>query len=145
MPFALVRHAVFLVFVTLLGAQTLPPEEQIRRVLLDQQEAWNRGAIRDFMAGYEESQETTFVGKAVVRGYDKVLERYLATYSGKERMGRLTFSNLEIQMLSEDHASVLGAFHLDRTETHGGPASGIFTLLMRSTPKGWKIILDHTS
>jgi ketosteroid isomerase-like protein len=145
MPSALVRHAAFLVFVTLLGAQTLPPEEQIRRVLLDQQEAWNRGDIRDFMTGYEESEETTFVGKAVVRGFDKVLERYLVTYSGKERMGSLTFSNIEIRMLNEDHASVVGEFHLDRLETHGGPASGIFTLLMRSTAKGWKIILDHTS
>jgi uncharacterized protein (TIGR02246 family) len=120
-------------------------EVQIRKVLDDQVSAWNRGDIPTFLQGYEDSPDLTFVGSNVAKGYGAVLERYKKSYPTKEKMGTLQFSGLEIRMLGTDYANVLGRFHLDRTKEAGGEAKGIFTLLFHRTPKGWKIIQDHTS
>jgi len=121
------------------------PESEIRKVLDDQAIAWNRGDIPEFMTGYENSPNTTFVGTDISKGYAAVLERYKQKYSSKEKMGTLRFSAVEVQLLGTAHASVTGRFHLDRTKEAGGEASGIFTLVFKKTAGGWKIILDHTS
>jgi uncharacterized protein (TIGR02246 family) len=121
------------------------PEDAIRKVLSDQVAAWNRGDVKAFMDGYENSPATTFVGSTITKGHAAVLERYIEKYPTKEKMGMLTFSGLEIRMLGTDYASVIGHFHLDRTKEAGGEASGIFTLLFKKTAEGWKIIQDHTS
>jgi uncharacterized protein (TIGR02246 family) len=121
------------------------PESEIRKVLDDQMLAWNRGDIPAFMSGYENSPDTTFVGAEVSKGYAAVLERYRQKYSSKAKMGTLRFSDLEVRMLGADYANAIGRFHLDRTKEAGGAANGIFTLLFRRTPAGWKIIVDHTS
>jgi ketosteroid isomerase-like protein len=131
----------FLVFALLAAS----PESDIRKVLNDQTLAWNRGDIPAFMSGYENSPNTTFVGADVSKGYAAVLERYKQKYSSKAKMGTLRFSDLEVNMLGADYAEVMGRFHLDRTKEAGGEANGIFTLLFRRTPAGWKIIVDHTS
>jgi ketosteroid isomerase-like protein len=129
----------------LLLAQASAPEQAILHVLETQQAAWNRGDVDAFMAGYEASDSTTFVGSAITRGYTPVLESYRKRYPTKEKMGALAFSDLEITMLGADHASVLGRWKLARTADAGGNVGGIYTLLFRRTPAGWKIILDHTS
>ena len=131
-----------LVAVALLAAS---PEQEIRRVLGDQVSAWNRGDVRAFMDGYDNSESTTFVGARITRGHAQVLADYLKRYPTREKMGTLRFSELEIKPLGADYASVIGRWHLDRTKEAGGEAGGIFTLLFQRTARGWKIILDHTS
>jgi len=128
-----------------LSLHAATPEADIRKVLDDQTLAWNRGDIPAFMTGYENSPETTFVGKEVSKGYTAVLERYKKSYASKAQMGTLQFSGLEVRLLGADHAIVLGHFHLDRAKEAGGESSGIFTLTFHKTPAGWKIIVDHTS
>lgn len=126
-----------------LSAQS--PEAAIRTELNRQVQAWNNGDIPSFMEGYENSPTTTFVGKSITKGHAQVLADYKKRYPTKEQMGILTFSALEVTILGPDHANVLGRFALKRTKEAGGDTSGIFTLLFRKTPKGWKIIQDHTS
>jgi ketosteroid isomerase-like protein len=120
-------------------------ERAIRKVLETQQAAWNRGDVEGFMAGYEASEATTFIGATITRGYQQVLENYRRRYPTKEKMGALTFSGLEIKPLGEGYASVIGKWHLDRASDAGGNVGGIFTLLLRKTSAGWKIFQDHTS
>lgn len=121
------------------------PEQEIRRVLDSQVSAWNRGDVRAFMDGYDNSGSTTFVGAKITRGHAQVLADYLKRYPSREKMGTLRFSELEIKPLGADYASVIGRWHLDRKTEAGGEAGGIFTLLFQRTARGWKIILDHTS
>jgi hypothetical protein len=121
------------------------PADQIRAVLDRQAADWNRGDVRAFMQGYDDSEETTYIGKTVVKGYQRVLQRYLQAYPSPESMGTLSFSDIEIRPLGREHASAVGRFHLRRAGTAGGDATGIFSLILRRTPAGWKIILDHTS
>ena len=58
-------------------------------------------------------------------------------------MGKLEFSDLQIEMLGPDAAFVRGACHL--TMSDGKTPHGIFTLVFRRFPGGWKIVHDHTS
>ena len=120
-------------------------EQAIRRVLSDQAQAWNQGHIERYMTGYDNSPETTFIGKTVQHGYQNVLHNYHERYPTRENMGTLTFSDLSVKLLGSDYASVTGQFHLKRTATGGGDASGVFSLLLHQTRMGWKIVLDHTS
>jgi uncharacterized protein (TIGR02246 family) len=142
---ATLASIVLLISPALLRAQSESAEDAVRAVLAAQQTAWNRGDVDAFMSGYESSDSTTFVGATITRGYRQVLENYRRRYPTKEKMGRLTFSSIEVTPLGAEFASVIGKFHLERTAEAGGPASGIFTLLFRKTASGWKIILDHTS
>lgn len=114
------------------------------RDLLDRQSAaWNRGDVEGFMAGYWKSEKTTFAGSnGVFRGWQALLERYRRTYPDRAAMGTLTFSELEITTLAPDAALVLGRWHLDRSS---GPVGGVFSLVVRKLPEGWRIVHDHTS
>jgi uncharacterized protein (TIGR02246 family) len=132
-----------LLFAAVLHAQSSP--DAIRQVLVTQQAAWNRGDVVAFMHGYDDSPRTTFIGKTVEHGYQKILDRYQRAYATREAMGHLDFTNLDVRMLGENHAVVTGQFHLARSAAGGGDASGIFSLVFEKTAAGWKIILDHTS
>jgi uncharacterized protein (TIGR02246 family) len=120
--------------------------DDVRAVLKQSEDAWNRGDLLAFASYYEDSPETTFIGREVVRGgVQAILERYRRTYPTRERMGTLAFANVEVRALAPDLALVTGEFHLQRTAAGGGDAAGRYTLILRRTPSGWKIIHDHTS
>src|SRR5579862_9292536 len=109
---SMMKYVALLAALPLLAASG---EQEIRKVLDAQVAAWNRGDIPGFMEGYDKSESTTFVGKAVTKGHAQVLERYLKTYPTREKMGTLRFSDLETRMLGTDSASVISTFHLART------------------------------
>jgi uncharacterized protein (TIGR02246 family) len=117
----------------------------IKAALQQQVEAWNRGDVDAFMRTYQDSPETTFIGKSIAHGYRPILERYQKTYPTKDAMGTLDFSDLATRSLGPGYAVVTGRFHLARAAAGGGDASGIFSLVWEKTPDGWKIILDHSS
>lgn len=115
----------------------------VRAVLDAQAAAWNRGDIEGYMEGYERSGETVFVsGDNVTRGWQTVLERYKRGYNSREKMGQLAFSDLEIKPLGKDTAVALGRWQLTRAND---TPHGRFTLILRRTKQGWRIIHDHTS
>jgi len=112
-------------------------------VLDAQSAAWNRGDIEGYMDGYARSEKTVFVsGDSVTRGWQPVLDRYKKRYDSREKMGTLTYSDLEIIPIGNEAAVVLGSWRLRRAndEPHGK-----FTLIMKRTKQGWKIVHDHTS
>src|SRR5689334_24906828 len=89
-------------------------EQAIRRVLSDQVQAWNASDIDAFMNGYENSPNTVFIGKTVRRGYEAVRRRYHEQYPTPEKMGKLSFSDLSVNLVGDGYASVTGAFDLIR-------------------------------
>lgn len=135
----------FLVAFCALAAEPVAGEKAIRQVLSRQVDAWNRGDLPAFMDGYEKSAATTFVGAAVTRGYQPVLDGYVKRYPTRDAMGKLVFSEIEVHMLGDGHAWVLGRFDLERNAAGGGNKGGRFTLVLSRTSQGWKIVLDHTS
>jgi ketosteroid isomerase-like protein len=118
-------------------------EAAIRNVMDDQAAAWNRGDIDGFMAGYWRSEKLTFVsGTSVTRGWQETLDRYKKGYDTRAKMGTLTFSDLEITILSKDAAVVLGSWSLAREKDN---PHGKFTLIFRKFKDGWRVVMDHTS
>jgi ketosteroid isomerase-like protein len=115
----------------------------ILAVLTAQQNDWNKGDIRTFMAGYWNSAELTFAEtRGFIRGWQPVMSRYEKSYSGKAAMGTLDFQELELRSLGPSAALVLGRWHLQR---QAGEVGGIFTLVFQKFPEGWRIIHDHTT
>lgn len=115
----------------------------VRAVVEAQKDAWNRGDIGGYMDGYARSPNTILVsGDNITRGWQTVHDRYQKNYNSREKMGTLTFSDLEVTVVSKDAAVMIGRWHLQRAndEPHGR-----FTLIFRKTKQGWKIVQDHTS
>ena len=117
----------------------------VEHVLHTQQDAWNHHDLDAFMSGYWNSADLTFFsGAKQTSGWQATLDRYKATYASPgHEMGVLEFSALRIEMLGADSAFVRGAWHL--TMPDGKTPHGLFTLIFRKFPEGWKIIHDHTA
>ena len=115
----------------------------IQKLMDTQQAAWDCGDLDAFMTVYWHSPDVTFSGTSgVVRGWDAVLTRYKKSYADREAMGQLQFSGLEYRFLGPDAALLLGHWHLTRAK---GDVGGVFSLVWKRFPEGWRIIHDHTS
>jgi len=141
----LLLFSFFLIFAAGVSAQSKNDKiaAEIRRVMDAQATAWNAGDIDGFMRGYWNSPELVFVSSDnVTKGWQPTLERYKKNYDSRAKMGTLTFSDLEIEVLSKDAAKVLGSWSLAREKDN---PKGKFTLIFRKFKDGWKIVHDHTS
>ena len=117
--------------------------QEVRRILDKQVGEWNAGNLAGFMDTYSRSDSTRFAsGGDVILGWQTVFDRYRRKYGDKETMGTLRMSDIDLQMLAPDSALVFGRWHLTR---QSGNLSGLYTLLLRKTPQGWRIVHDHTS
>jgi beta-aspartyl-peptidase (threonine type) len=118
----------------------------IRKVLDDQVAAWNRGDLEAFVAGYWSSEKLSFYsGKERTHGWQATLERYRKRYqAGGKEMGQLRFELFHVDLFGPDAAVVRGKFQLTLKKTKEQP-EGLFTLLFRRLPEGWRIVHDHTS
>jgi beta-aspartyl-peptidase (threonine type) len=127
------------------GQESSDSAAAIRRVIEEQQAAWNRQDLEGFMAGYWNSPELTFFsGAQESKGWQAALDRYKKTYQGAgHEMGKLEFANLRIAILGPEAAFVRGEFHL--TMSDGKTPHGLFTLIFRRFPDGWKIVHDHSA
>jgi uncharacterized protein (TIGR02246 family) len=144
--------ALALVLLTSAVAQDANPlhtatrqELDVVKVLLAQEDAWNKGDLTGFASGYKDAPDTLFITKQVSRGFAGMLNSYRQSYPDRAAMGTLIFSELEARTLDENFAVVIGRYHLERTKKGGGNADGIFSLVLERTEKGWKIIVDHTT
>jgi ketosteroid isomerase-like protein len=125
-------------------------EEGIKHLLVSQVEAWNHGNLEAFMQGYWRSPDLTFFsGASVTRGWEPTLLRYRQRYQseGKE-MGKLEFQDLNIDLLSRRSAVVTGKWQLTMSDSKTSGSKqphGLFTLIFKRMPAGWRIVHDHTS
>lgn len=117
--------------------------DEITTVLTTQAAAWNRGDIDGFMQVYLQTDELRFAsGGTITRGWRATLERYKKRYPDKTAMGTLAFTDIEVTSLAPDAAIAFGHWKLTREKD---TPNGLFTLTLRKTPEGWRIIQDHTS
>jgi arylsulfatase A-like enzyme/ketosteroid isomerase-like protein len=116
---------------------------QLRQILTAQAQAWNRGDLVAFMDDYWKSEQLTFSsGGQVHRGWQATLDRYREQYPTRERMGQLSFAELEFTALSADAYLVLGRWNVARP---AGDLTGNFTVIFRRLDGRWVIVHDHTS
>jgi beta-aspartyl-peptidase (threonine type) len=108
-------------------------------------ESWTRGHLEGFLDDYD--PEATFVGSSgLMEGRDRIRRAYEAGYwaSGMPAQG-LRFRLLKVRTAGEDAAVAVGRYELFDRDTSETGASGLFSLTLRRTADGWKIVHDHSS
>jgi ketosteroid isomerase-like protein len=124
-------------------AEAPSPEAEIRSVIADMQEAWNRGDFADYMRGFQ-NPGVVFVSRGQFQDdWQGTLDHYVRDYGGApERRGTLHFYDIKVEMLADDAAQLISRYHLDRADS---PQYGINTRLMRRVGGRWVIALNHVS
>ena len=118
-------------------------KKELTELLHVQDKAWNAGDIDEFMKFYLKTDELRFASAGTVnRGWQATIEGYKTRYPDKAAMGELSFSDLEIKVLSPKYAQVFGRWALKRDTDNPG---GLFTLMFERKNGEWLIISDHTS
>jgi ketosteroid isomerase-like protein len=116
----------------------------VERMLSESADAWNRGELAGFMDDYLESENTTYIGGAgFVIGYDSIEARYAPRFEPGAARDSLRFEEVRVRRLGAVDAIATARWILHRRDTITG--SGPFTLVLRHTSGGWKIIHDHSS
>ena len=116
------------------------------RAVLDRQVVdWNKGDLDAFLGGYWNSPKVVFQSSGQrFDGWEAMRDRYRRRYQAEGRaMGRLVFSGLDIEPLGPEAALARGRWQL--TMPDGSTPGGLFTVIFRRLPEGWKIVNDHTS
>ncbi|MCC7505837.1 MAG: nuclear transport factor 2 family protein [Saprospiraceae bacterium] len=127
----------------LFSQQNAAASREIRSVMQEQQDAWNRGDLEEFMQGYWQSDSLRFIGsRGLTYGWQATLDNYKKGYPDRDAMGTLTFDILSVELLSKKSAFVVGKWHLARK---AGDLSGHYTLLWRKIKGKWVIVADHSS
>jgi uncharacterized protein (TIGR02246 family) len=103
---------------------------------------WNAGDLDSFLTSYKNSGTTRYITSIETEGYQNIIAQYKKRFPTQEKMGKLSVSNLEINVLTPQYAMVIGKWKVTQKKKTVG---GIFSLLYEKTSAGWKIIVDHTS
>ena len=135
---------IFLFLLVSINAIAQNKEEQaIRKILVNQEKAWNEGCLDQFMIGYWNSDSLLFIGKNGPHyGYQNTLKNYQKSYHDTSIMGHFTSTVISLKRLSKEYYFVTGKWYLKRTI---GDISGYYTLLFRKIKGTWVIVADHSS
>jgi ketosteroid isomerase-like protein len=118
-------------------------EEHIRDRFNEATEAWNRSDLNAYLASYWDSEETRWIsGGIIIRGVEAIHARYKSLYDSPEKLGKLEIKDLEIDILTDGDALVVGKW----SHTAGQLARhGVFTVHMKKVRGEWFIVTDHAS
>jgi beta-aspartyl-peptidase (threonine type) len=127
------------------GTPAADAVKDVRAVLTAQVDAWNRGDLDGFMAGYWKSPDLVFFSNGTeTRGWQATLDRYRARYQAEGRqMGTLDFPELDIVALGPEAAMARGRWRLKMPD--GKELGGMTSVIFRKLPDGWRIVHDHSS
>lgn len=117
---------------------------QIKSTLHQFTTDWNDGNLKKAMTIYDNSTKTKLISDStMIQGYPKITDYFKKNFPSQKEMGSMTFSDIQVKLLSTDHALAIGKWALQTLS--GTTTHGIFSVVYKKTDKGWKIILDHTS
>lgn len=121
------------------------PAQAVRLLLEAQQADWNRGDLDAFLGGYWNSPDVVFQsGGERFKGFETLKARFQKRYKSEgAAMGELTFSDIEIETLADNAALARGRWSLRMPD--GKTPGGLFTVVVKKRPEGWRIVHDHTS
>lgn len=126
----------------------VPNEEAIKKEILANSyksaEYWNKGEVDNYMnICYPKSEEILMQStNARIYGYKKIYDMYAKLLPNTEARGVLSFTEMEVKVLTPDTAMEIGKFTLEFKD--GKKRTGYFTGLLKKFPDGWKIIHDHS-
>lgn len=108
-------------------------------------EAWTRGDLDGFLDDY--APDATYVGgSGLIEGRNQIRQSYVRGYwrSG-EPADALRFRALQVRTVGTEAAVAVGRYELFDRDTGAPTATGLFSLTLRRSADGWKIVHDHSS
>jgi ketosteroid isomerase-like protein len=119
-------------------------QSAVENMLAESAVAWNEGRLDGFMDDYVESPGTTYIGGGgLLVGYEAIRDRYAPLFEPGSQRDSLRFEDVRVRRLAAIEAIATARWVLHRGGEITG--SGPFTLVLRHTSGGWKIIHDHSS
>lgn len=117
---------------------------QVTAMLESAAAAWNRGDLEAFMADYERSPNTTYIGSdGLIVGWEAIHDRYAPAFAPGAERDSLRLETSRVRTLGQRHALAMARWVLHREGRVTG--SGPFTLVLLRVEGRWKIIHDHSS
>ncbi|GGW54841.1 uncharacterized protein DUF4440 [Winogradskyella epiphytica] len=112
----------------------------IKKIMANQEIAWNNHDLEGFMQGYWKSDSLKFYGsKGLTLGWDQTLANYKKSYPTSAETGTLKFVINDVSKIEGHHYWVMGEYHLEREI---GNANGVFIIIFKKIDGEWKIIAD---
>ena len=128
---------------TLTAGSAEVEKKAILQVISAMQDAWNRGDFRGYMLGFKNPGVVFVSGGRFQKDWQGTLDHYIRDYgASNDTRGKLTFHDIQIEMLAPDAAQLISQYELIRPE-HS--QYGINTRLMRKVNGRWVIALNHVS
>jgi ketosteroid isomerase-like protein len=127
-----------------IGGFRSPTDAASIKAVLDTTAAgWNRGELPVYLSGYVDSA-TAMGSTGLVRGVSGIEGQMRAGFwrSGRPLQNQ-SYDHLEIRPIGPDQAIVTGQYVL----TGGGrpDRTGWFSTIWIRTPRGWRMVHDHSS
>ncbi len=117
----------------------------VTKVIIAQEKAWNNGDMDAYLSHFEDSKDTEAVLNGPVRGLPNIRSAYHIAFAGKEAMGHLEQTEVQVRELGPTFALATGRYHLQRVKKSGGDAQGTFTEVFEKTPSGWQLIFSEAT
>ena len=136
-------RVVVILVILVVSVKSYSQEKEIKEILSNQVDCWNKGDLDCFMHGYWKSDELVFVGSNGPKyGWQVTLNNYKKSYPSTDAMGELKFDLLKLSPLGKKNYLVIGKWSLKRKNDQ---PQGHFSLVFEKIGKEWKIIADHSS
>jgi uncharacterized protein (TIGR02246 family) len=118
-------------------------EVAIRKVFEAGCAAWNHGDLDSYLASYWNSDKTIWVsGGTLTRGSQAIMSAYKARFPTPQQMGKLTVTDMTIEVLTDMDAIVFGHWML---AVDNKTQKGVFTVQLRKIEGDWLFVSDHSS
>ena len=128
---------------TISATETKKTEVAIRKVFEAGCAAWNRGDLDGYLASYWDSDKTIWVSSgSLTRGKEAIVAAHKTRFFTPQQMGKLTVTELEIDVLTATDAIVFGRWIL---AVDNEVSKGFFTVQLREIEGTWLFISDHSS
>lgn len=125
---------------------TATPEQlAVTKVVVAQENAWNRGDLDGYLAHFKESPETEVMLAGPVRGISNVRSAFHLNFPNKDSMGTLEDSEVKVRELGEGFALATGKYRITRARKAGGNIEGTFIEVYEKTPAGWRVIFHEAT
>ena len=117
----------------------------VTKVLLAQEDAWNKGDLDAYLAFYKDAPDTQAILGTPTRGLANIRLAFRANFPNRDVMGTLQQDSVEVRALGDNFALATGNYHLTRPRKAGGDVDGTFIDIFEKTPTGWEIIFTETT
>ncbi|HEY4323738.1 MAG TPA: nuclear transport factor 2 family protein [Mucilaginibacter sp.] len=119
-----------------------PAAKEITTTMENSANEWNKGNLEAFMSLYDPS--ATMMMPTGTAGLDVIRSLYEKKYFvGNMPKQNLRYTDMKVRFLGNDYALLTGAFTLYGNNLP--ERSGRYSLVMKHTANGWKILHDHSS